>query len=626
MYPSTTFIIEDRSHIEDLQINEQNPAPLFAQFFTSDKGPEEMGEYFGEEFKIFGSPNFARHGQPLLQAQRLINNGARVLAKRVVAPDATLANLILVAHVSSESAQETNEEGYPLYLDENGEETVVSGDTAVISNKCKIEYSLETIEGNLNDIEDLKSSALVFADYENKSGTDVRSYPICVIADNGRGESNKKIRISANTNGSRNKSYLSYIFEVLENGARLESTVFTLNPDIISATSNLSLESVTKTYFNEVRVFSFDDIMRAFITDIKTATGIEDTDNTDILFGKNKKGVGLDAFEIGTNFVRIMDNGQPCIESLLKSGTNGSFGKDPMKSADYTKALLEAFDGTYTNDIFDVDNIILDAIIDANYPDDVKKAIEELIEFREDAFFFRDLGTGLMNGEDIIARADLAAKSRYVGIYGNSYDVIDEYSKKQIHVTTGYSLARVLPRHFSENRHAPVAGSLHGFVFDEIVEGTMNFLPKVIRDKITGNRVDQKEELFAKRVNFISYLDKIPTLESEYTTQEEHTGFSYINNTLAVQRVVKAIRVKCPKNRYSFMEEEDLVKYEEDVQAILNNYTSNFATLKMEYAADKTYEQNMTYYAILYIRFKKFVQAEVFRIIAINNDDVVAAI
>ena len=38
MYPSTTFIIEDRSHIEDLQINEQNPSPLFAQFFTSDKG------------------------------------------------------------------------------------------------------------------------------------------------------------------------------------------------------------------------------------------------------------------------------------------------------------------------------------------------------------------------------------------------------------------------------------------------------------------------------------------------------------------------------------------------------------------------------------------------------------
>ena len=617
MYPSTTFIIEDRSHIEDLQINEQNPAPLFAQFFTSDKGPEEMGEYFGEEFKIFGSPNFARHGQPLLQAQRLINNGARVLAKRVVAPDATLANLIVVANVSTEAMQKTNEEGAPLYIDATtGEETTVAdGNEAIITNKCKIDYSLESIEGNLNDIEDLKASALSFADYEGKAEGDVKKYPICVVADNGRGESVKKIRIMANVNGSRNKSYLSYIFQVIEDSAVTEATVFTLNPDTVSATSNLALGSVAKTYLKEVRVFTFDDVMRAFIDDIKTATQIEDINNVDILFGKDKRGKSLDAFEIGDEVNLSIPVGYP-----LKGGTNGSFGTAPMKSADYATALVEAFNGTFTHDIYDVDNIILDAIIDANYPEEVKRAIESLIEFREDAFFFRDLGTGLMTAEDIIAKADLAAKSRYIGVYGNSYDVIDEYSKKQIHVTTGYSLARVLPRHFSENRHAPVAGSLHGFVFDEIVEGTMNFLPKIIPGK------NQKDELFAKHVNFISYLDKIPTLESEYTTQEEHTGFSYINNTLAVQRVVKAIRVKCPKNRYSFMEEEDLVKYEEDVQAILNNYTSNFTTLRMEYAADKTYEQNMTYYAILYIQFKKFVQAEMFRIIAINNDDVVAAI
>ena len=617
MYPSTTFIIEDRSHIEDLQINEQNPSPLFAQFFTSDKGPEEMSEYFGEEFKIFGSPNFARHGQPLLQAQRLINNGARVLAKRVVAPDSTLANLVVVANVSTVSSQKTDGEGNPLYTDSaTGEETIISdGNEAIIIKKSKIEYTLETIEGNLNDIDDLKVSALAFADYEGKVDEDVRKYPICLVADNGRGESAKKIRIMANVNGSRNKSYLSYIFQVIENSAVTEATVFTLDPDTVSATSNLSLQSVAKTYLKEVRVFSFDDVMRAFIADIKTSTGIEDINNIDILFGRDKRGNALDSFEIAGDVNLSIPVGYP-----LQNGNNGSFGTNPMGSEDYVNGLVEAFNGTFTNDIYDVDNIILDGIIDANYPDEVKKAIESLVEFREDAFFFRDLGTGLSNAEDIIAKANLASNSRYIAVYANSYDVIDEYSKKQIHVTTGYSLARTLPRHFSENRHAPVAGSLHGFVFDEIIEGTMNFLPKIIPGK------NQKDELFANRINFISYLDKVPVLESEYTTQIDHTGFSYINNTLAVQRVVKAIRVNCPKNRYSFMEEEDLIKYEEDVQAILNNYTSNFTTLKMQYAKDKTYEQNMTYYAILYIQFKKFVQAEVFRIIAINNDDVVAAI
>ena len=615
MYPSTTFIIEDRSQIEDLQTTEQNPSPLFAQFFSSDKGPEEMGEYFGDEFKIFGTPNFARHGQPLLQAQRLINNGATVLAKRVVAPDAALANLIILAKQKKVSSQKLNEDGQPLYMTPDGEETTEANDNPIMDVKCEINYEVQSVAGNLNDIEDLKASALAFSDYESKTAEEEKVYPICLITDNGRGVSNKKIKITPNISGSRNKSYLTYIFSVIEDSAILESTLFTLNPDTVTATSNLALSSVAKTYLKEVKVFSFDDVMRSFISAVKECTGIEDIDNTDILFGKDKKGTNLDIFKIGKD----VDLSIP-VGIQLENGSNGSFGNDPMKAPDYVTALIEAFNGKFTENIYDVDNILLDGIIDANYPEDVKKEIEALVDFRKDAFFFRDLGTGLFTSEDIIAKADTVVKSRYIGIYGNSYDVIDEYSKKQITVTTGYSLAGILPSHFANNRHAPVAGSLYGFVFDEIIEGTMNFLPKVIPEK------DQKEELFSKHVNFISYLDKVPTLESEYTTQEEHTGFSYINNTLAVQEVIKAIRVRCPKSRYSFMEEEDLIKYEEDVENVLSKYTAHFSELKMEYAKDPIYEQNMVYYAVLYIKFKKFVQAEVFRIIAINNDDVIGAI
>lgn len=617
MYPSTTFIIEDRSQIEDLQINEQFSAPLFAQFFSSDKGPEEMGEYYGEDFQdTFGDPNFARHGQPLLQAQRLINNGAKVLAKRVVAPDSTLANLVVLAKVKTVSSQKTDADGNPLYITAEGVETTeAEGNTAIINSKCHIEYELNTIEDNKNDIIDLKESALALADYEGKSAEDEKIYPICLVADNGRGVSSKKFKITSNGNGSRNKSYTSYIFSVIENSTVVESTLFTLNPDISTATSNLSLSSVAQTYLKQVKVFSFDEVMTEFIAAVKEATGIEDIDNTDILFGKTKKGVALDTFEIVGDVNLSSTVGLP-----LKSGSNGSFGNFPLKSEEYTDALVEAFNGTFTQDIYDVDNILLDGIIDANYPTDVKKAIEALVDFREDAFFFRDLGTSFFNADDILAEADLVSKSRYIGIYGNSYDVIDEYSKKQITVTACYTLAKYLPKHFSDRRNSPVAGQLYGFIFDEIVEGTVNYLPKVIPGK------NQKEELFAKHVNFISYLDKIATLESEYTTQEEHTGFSYINNTIAVQQVIKAIRVNCPKTRYSFMDQDDLVKYTEDVQVVLDKYASNFGSLTMNYAADPVYEQNLVYYALLYVRFKKFVQAEVFKIIAINEDDQISAI
>lgn len=617
MYPSTTFIIEDRSQITDLQIDEQFSAPLFAQFFSSDKGPEEMGEYYGEDFqKTYGDPNFARHGQPLLQAQRLINNGARVLAKRVVAPDSTLANLVVLAKVKTNSSQKTNTDGEPLYMTPEGEETTTAdGNEAIITKKCHIEYELQTIENNKNDIDDLKDSALALADYEGKTADDEKTYPICLVADNGRGVSAKKFKITSNSAASRNKSYTSYVLSVIENSAVVESTLFTLNPDISTATSNLSLSAVSQTYLTQVKAFSFDDVMTEFIAAVKESTGIEDIDNVDILFGKNKRGVALDAFEIAGDVDLSIPVGLP-----LKSGSNGSFGNSPMKSADYTTALVEAFNGTFSLDIFDVDNILLDGIIDANYPNEVKKAIEALIEFREDGFYFRDLGTGLYGADDIIAEAELVSKSRYIGVYANSYDVVDDYSKKQITVTACYTLAKYLPKHFSDRRNSPVAGQMYGFIFDEVVEGTVNYLPKVIPGK------NQKEELFEKRINFISYLDKVATLESEYTTQEEHTGFSYINNTIAAQQVIKAIRVNCPKTRYSFMEADDLVKYSEDVQVVLDKYKSNFGSLTMEYAADPIYEQNLVYYAVLYVRFKKFVQAEVFRIIAINDDEQISAI
>ena len=78
-------------------------------------------------------------------------------------------------------------------------------------------------------------------------------------------------------------------------------------------------------------------------------------------------------------------------------------------------------------------------------------------------------------------------------------------------------------------------------------------------------------------------------MESEYTTQEDYTGFSFLNNTLAIQEIVKAIRIHCPKTRYTFMEEDDLRKYQEDVQTLLDKYRSNFKSLTMEYMQDPTY-------------------------------------
>ena len=92
MYAGTKFNWYDQSGIE-VAVDQQEIAnrPLFMTAFTADKGTEELVRLYGDDFyKMFGrNLSFAKHGQPLLQAGRVIDKGAELLVKRDVAKDAT---------------------------------------------------------------------------------------------------------------------------------------------------------------------------------------------------------------------------------------------------------------------------------------------------------------------------------------------------------------------------------------------------------------------------------------------------------------------------------------------------------------------------------------------------------
>lgn len=613
MYPGLVFNIDDQSNITQFPTEQKPTAPLFMQVFTSDKGTEDLRVYYGDEFfNQYGDISFARHGQPLAQAANAISAGAQVLCKRVVAPDSALANIIVYAKVAKTEKQKVNEDGEPLYRTPEGEETTDPADganTPIMESFVSIGYETSTIAGNANDIEDLKSSAYAAGDFTTKTPGEDAKYPLFVIADVGRGISAKKFRISPDFSGSKTVDYIKYLINVIEGTNVLETMQFALNPDVILNDRNISFENVIKTQSTQIRGYIFEDAIDAMLANISEMSGIsqDELSNYDILFAHDKKGKALPSIVLESDIDLTATAGIP-----LASGSNGSFGTVPRLSEDYSKEIVKVFDGTYDQVVYDVDNIKLDAIIDANYDSTVKRAIEAFVSFREDCFYFRDLGLGLKTLEDIKAADVESTKNRYCASFCNSYDVIDPYSKKQVTVTIGYSLARILVDHFNKGCNRPLAGQLHEFIFPEIVEGTLNFLPRVIPG------FDQKEELFDARINFVSYFDGVPVMESEYTSQEKLTAFSWINNTLAIQEVIKAIRTKCPKIRYSFMENEDLEKYQEDVNAVINKYSSNFSSITLEYAADPMYEENNIFYAVIEVKFKKFVETEIFKITAIK--------
>ena len=120
------------------------------------------------------------------------------------------------------------------------------------------------------------------------------------------------------------------------------------------------------------------------------------------------------------------------------------------------------------------------------------------------------------------------------------------------------------------------------------------------------------------RINYAGYYSNVLVLETEYTSQEDYTQLSYINNVLIVQQVIKAVRIACPKIRYSFIEGSDLERYKEDVQAILDKYAQFFKSISMEYVEDTTYAKNKIYYAVIRVTFKDFVQSEIFKLTALS--------
>lgn len=612
MYPRTIFEIIDNSEIPAIAATDI-VQPLFMLAFSSEKGPESLRLTKGSTFnKLYGDDiSFAKHGQPLLQAALIASNGGTILAKRVVAEDSTLANIAVIAKVKAKEVQKTNSKGELLYTDNATKEETTNkaeGNTPIMITAAEIVYECKSVE-DMKDLESVKTEIEKEADSKGeKDSTFV--YPLFIIADNGRGVSNKRFKISPDYNTSKNAEYMTYIFSTIEKNKVTESFTFSMNPDVIEAGFNKSLDNGIKRLSNQLVSKLFESNVYAFVEKVAeiSKNSVEYCVNNDLLFGRDRRG------NLVPSVVVDLKNGANLSYTYginLENGSNGDFGTAPFKTEAYKQQLVKVFDGTFSNEIYDVDNYKIDLIVDANYPVEVKRAIESFVDFREDFMYIRDMGLNVKSIDEILSANIDNSKSKYCATYHTSYDIIDPYTKKQISVTIGYSLTKLLMEHFKNGRNRPVAGQLYNMVIPEAIEGTVNFLPKITP------AYDQKETLSDAKINYASYFDGLLTLETLYTSQEKNSQFSYVNNILAIQEVIKAIRTRCPKIRYSFIDGEDLEKYKEDVQAVLSKYSNNFLQLKLVYTKDESMLSNKIFYATLQVRFRNFVQTEYFKIYAL---------
>lgn len=607
MYTGQKYIWNDLSQINQTKTTMQEDyQPLTMMVSSSEKGPEELMLITSpEEFEsLYGSNNkFESHGQPIIQAKAILDAGGALLFKRLVASDASLANLILLLKIKSEETQKVDENGNLLYLDsETGFETTDVTDTPLLETNVYLKWDVSTVS-NASDYKDVKIKAAELLDEHATDG--YYTYPMFCFCDNGRGVSQKRVKIIPDYTASKNLDFIMYKVQCVEGSTIIEGNTFSADPSVIY--NNMS-KSMNKTLLTQIRCEIIDNITESAVSKIADLAGYTYNEliKTDFLFGRSKDNKELPSIILEDDSVPLnYVNG-----ILLQQGDNGAFGNHPFGSNDYIQQGIKFWSGEYTDDIFDIDRYQIDFIPDANYPSEFKRQIEELVDLREDAFYFRDLGLGLSTLDQIIDADKASSKNKFCASYLTTYDVYDPVTRKQVNVTMMYDFAPLLVNHFANGRFRPLAGEFNNLILTSAIEGTVNFIPKITKT------VNQKTMLEDTRINYAAYNGASLVVETLYTSQELYTQLSYINNVLSIQEVAKAIRLFCPKVRFQFADGSDFSAYKEAIEPIITKYRSNFKELTFIYTQNPEMANQKIFSADLEFLFNNFVQSEIFNIYA----------
>lgn len=619
-YPGTVDNWIDQSGITAQQPQEVYPRPLLLTAAAFDRGPEKITRVYGQTFyKLFGYYiDFEKYGQAAIQAANIINNGGELMLKRVVAEDATLANIVVCARVSTDRVQKTDSNGNPLYIDpDTQKETINDGDGSfekAMINVAKIKYELVTVTGKKKKAEIVEEARRSFIQDEESQEF---VYPLFVIADNGRGESTKRFGVDPQYEIAKNQNFFIYRLKYLgSEDLDAEQIYFALTPGVIYLEKSMDI-GMSSSEMLQADAESLEDCVDAFYAKVSEISGIsiDELYSCDMLFCKNRKGQPIQGLSLD-------DSGQDLSISMgfaLESGTNGAFGDKPIETPEYEQALIDFYTGIYDSDIYNLDMYKPDACIDANYPYAVKKAIYDLAMYRKDFFFFGDMGLDVNTFSNAKEKMSSMPRDKFTAWYAQSYQVVNPFTRRRINVTITYSIARLVITHLNNNRNCPYCGILYGWTIPEAIEGTINFCPKITPAE------NQKTECDDLRMNYASILNDTLTLETTYTSQENLTQLSFINNVIAIQKIVKDVRDNCPAFRYSFISTDDLSTYKSAVNNIISKYTKWFESLEFVYVQDDVMRANKIFEASLRVKHKDFVQAEILNIYTLGTDTATVA-
>ena len=626
MYPGTIINIIDQSQIPEIEANSVDNAPLYLTVSSFDRGPEDLRivNTASEFHSLYGTKmNFVKHGQPALQAANDVAGGAKLLIKRLVADDALLGNLILSVTVTGTieaRKAEEGEEGVSLQYLQTGVDDETATDRYVVTNSSAVLKWESTSVTNCKTSNDVLANIVPVDPTVTTDGTDnvtitkVGKFYLFIITDNGRSAQIKSVKISADYDLSRNLTDMIYDLYVYDGTTRLAAATATMNPETIY---NNTQYGFTEHTTPQVKFYNIAGQFSSYVNFLAGFTGltVDQLRNCDLILGKDSRAASLAGITVDPESVAL--DAQYGIE--LVNGSDGSFADKAFGTELWKEKAIEVFDGTFDDSIWDVDTYKITAIWDANFPDDVKSAIADFVAFRKDTSYFRDYGLELFSYTSIINYQQnlISAEHKNFNIfdYFTTYEIYDPETRVRERVSMLYDMSRAAIAILSDGAYRPMAGVVNNMVLPNAIEGTINFVPKITP------AANQKAMIDDARINYAIFMQGECVVQSLYTSKPGVLSqLSFLNNTLAIQEVARAVRTACPKFRYTFVTGTDFQIYADAVSDVLKYYKSHFAELGFEYVQDPIESMHKIFHAAISFKFGNWAQTEIFDLFALTND------
>lgn len=588
VYPHQYVQINDNTEVQATYASGSSDITALMCVFASPKGRDNVIQTIDTGLrgfmKEYGLGSFSVYGQPLLNAYAAAStNQCLVHCLRVTADDATYANSMLMANISTDvdsvdvSGPSVSEDG-----------TTGSGEVAMV-NVTKVRLFTKALTEPLTALSDLADLVDMPEVTEDDGSITVPLFALGYVGKGAYGNS-LRWRLTSDKTNDKNNDYKNYILSMYttENGMQeqeqhhvsfVEDAVYVGSsiyaPDVINDVSGDGSELINL-YVNQAGFQKIWNIYKENTPDTHLTfetfdplLGIDKTTRGQIPYLE----ISGDVASANPDEVNVVLNATTGIP--LIGGDEGSLAVgNPARENTLKNLYVKAFSGDIDPYIRSKNRFPTTFIYDANYPVEVKQLIASLALVRTDCMASLDCGTGIITKASVRAYVE-----QYLASYINDrvqtiepycMKVRDPYSQKSVTVTSTYWLSLRYPQHIYAygGKHRPLAGNRFGVITGYIP----NSVYPIFDEDLDSEEMDELAEM---HINFAKYNANQEICRAmQDTRQIKQTVLSEQNNMLIVLDIKRDAERLSAQFEYDFSEPEDLARFNAAMQVLVDKYAA----------------------------------------------------